>query len=62
MTSHKNGLSTSVSELADTFNVSERRLRVAATCTKGVELCAGMIETDQKALIRLNEYLEAETA
>ena len=60
--SNNNGISTSVSELAEIYGVSERRMKTAATNTKGVELCAGMIETDQKALIRLNDYLDAQTA
>jgi len=55
-------ISTTVSELAENFGVSERRMKVAATNTKGVERAGEFIETDQESLIRLRQYLNGQVA
>ena len=55
-------ISTTVSELAENFGVSERRMKVAATNTKGVERAGEFIETDQESLINLRQYLNGQVA
>ena len=55
-------ISTTVSELAENFGVSERRMKVAATNTKGVERAGEFVETDERGLTNLREYLNGQVA
>ena len=62
MTQHDEGLSTTISELAEIYEVSEKRMRGAATNAKGVEAVAGAVETDASGLVNLRDYLDGQTA
>ena len=62
MTRHENGLSTSIDELCEIFDVSEHRMKIAATNAKGVEAVAGAVETDAAGLVNLREYLSNQAA